>query len=72
MPGILKLAQLVQHYRVAKMQIRRRRIHAELDAQLLARGELRAQLLLANKIHRAAAKQRQLLIQNHKTSGKKA
>ena len=62
--GILELAQLVQDYRVAEMQIRRGRVHAQLHPQPLARLQLSNKLFLADKILDAAPKQRQLRIRS--------
>ena len=42
MPEVLELAQLLQHDRVAEVQVRRGRVQAELDAQ---RPALRQALL---------------------------
>ena len=36
MPHVLKMFQLAQHHRVAKMNIRRRRVHAQVHAQRFA------------------------------------
>ena len=65
-PGILELAQLVQDNRVAEMQIRRGRVHAQLHPQPLARLQLGDKLFLADKILGAAPKQRQLRIHTHR------
>jgi len=45
MPKVLQLAHLVQHHRVADMDVRRRGVEAELDAQRLAGGLGAGQLL---------------------------
>ena len=42
MPGVLELAQLLQDDGVAEVQVRARRVHAELDPQRPARGQARA------------------------------
>jgi hypothetical protein len=39
MPQLLQAAQLLQHDRMPEVQIRGRRIHAELDAQRAPLGE---------------------------------
>jgi len=56
-PEILKVFELSQDHGVAKVQVRRGRIHAQLDAQRLAgferAFELRAQIALADDFRRA-------------------
>jgi hypothetical protein len=43
-PQVLQLAQLVQHHGVAEVDVGRRRVQPELDAQRLAGGSERASL----------------------------
>ena len=45
MPQVLQLAHLVEHHRVAQVQVRRGGVHAELDAQRHTRGLGAGQLL---------------------------
>src|SRR5208282_5789537 len=50
----LKVAQLLEHNRVPQMQIRRGRIHAELDSERTAEFQLRFEFRLRNDLNRAA------------------
>jgi hypothetical protein len=68
MPQVLQLAHLVQHHRVADMDVGRRRVQAQLDAQRLAGGfgagqlgqpvGLRQQFLAAAQRDRQASRTR--------------
>jgi hypothetical protein len=63
MPQVLQLAHLVQHHRMAEVDVRRGRVQAELDAQRLP-GRLRARQLLqpvglGQQLVAAAARHRQ-------------
>src|SRR6185503_20283444 len=49
---LLEVAQLVDHHRVPEMQVGRRRVEPELDAQFAAGAQLRPQLGLVDKLHR--------------------
>src|SRR5438128_404388 len=51
MPGALKLGQPVEHVREAEVDVRRRRIDPELDAQRAAELQLALELALRQHVH---------------------
>ena len=61
MAEVLHLAHLVQHHRVAEMDVRRGGIEAELDAQRLAAGELVRDLGLDDELVGAALEDGELV-----------
>lgn len=54
MPEILKLPQLRQPHREPEMDVRRRRVHAQLHIQRTPEPQLRQQFLLGNNLRGAA------------------
>ena len=55
MTAILEFAEFAQHHRVAEVDIRRRRIDAELDAQRPALPELALELALRQAVDGVAS-----------------
>ena len=59
---ILKIPQLAEHHTVTEMDVRGRRIDAQLYPQRLGRGELGAQFFLFENLFAATAKVGHLVI----------
>ena len=58
MPSILKAAQQTQHHGMPNMEVRRRRVHADLETQLLALLQTRDQVIADHDVFHGTSKQR--------------